>query len=81
MTMRATVVNRGNRTGDVLIVRRMNPDGTSDTKRLKRGDAFDLDAPYHGAVTYEVQAEMAESDDWVGNPQLTVTDPPRGSTT
>ena len=69
MTMFATIVNRGNRTGDILTVRK-----GQKAHRLKRGEQVTLDIGFGGAETVLLDAMNtgAPDDTYEGQPVVTV---------
>ena len=68
MTMFATIVNRGNRTGDILTVRK-----GQKAHRLKRGEQVTLDIGFGGAETVLLDAvNEPDGDVYAGQPVVTV---------
>ena len=75
MTMKAKIVNCGNCDGDRLLVQQ-----GERTHSLRRGESVEVDAP-HGRESEPIVLTAGDSmGDYAGEPQLTVTDPPRGAT-
>ena len=91
MTMTARIVNAGNRTGDVLTIERVDPDGNvlyrdpaeriPFRRSIGRGEAPQLDE-YLGysvdqapLVRIYVEPNVHE-DVYIGEPQVVIVDPP-----
>ena len=70
MTMRVVVVNACNRSGDVLLIK----NGDKEVRRLFRGECYNLQGDRRD--TYSFQVDHGIDDDYLGNPVVTVTDPP-----
>ena len=92
MTMKATLVNAGNRTGDKLHVAVVTLDLDSDREieeyvesqvELKRGETLDLLSlirhytDQKGAAFIKIWAGDSAGDEFVGNPQVLVVDLPK----
>ena len=90
MTMKAMLVNTGNRTGDVLVlekhVKSTDPEKppTVTRREIRRGQQFDIHefTGYDAVSAVEIKI-WSESrgqpgpNDSAGTPQIIVTDPPR----
>ena len=92
MTMKAMLVNAGNRTGDKLHVAVVTLELDSDGEieeylesqvELKRGETFDLlslighHTDQKGAAFIKMWAGDSAGDEFVGNPQVLVGDLPK----
>ena len=75
MTMRAAIVNLGNRTGDKLVVRQ-----GERTVELARGESTIVDAPTVAPAPegkrIELQSLHSDDDKWADVPQIVVIDKP-----
>ena len=84
MTMKAVMVNAGNRTGDKLHIAILNPEGEVQSKAVvRRGQQFDL-LSFTGhfyeegaAIPIKVWCESAAEDKYVETPQVLVVDQPQ----
>ena len=73
MTMKVGIVNLGNRTGDTLDVTLPNSDGEKRT--LRRGEMA-VTGMQKGRIEFEGHPS-GEIDEFIDEPQVTVTDRPR----
>ena len=74
MTMKIAITNLANRTGDVLVMS-SKTSGTCSPRRLKRGETVTLVGQETVGVTLRPEHADAE-DEYVGTPNLIVSDPP-----
>ena len=82
MTMKARIINLGNRTGDVLEVHARGMGGNGHVDRLKRGDYVDLDIEHDPSkkAHFEIKVPMNNTEDkFAGEPQVLIADRPAGS--
>ena len=76
MTLNVKLINCGNRDGDTLTVEQIDRDGNvTRTQRLTRGAVINLSTGY----AFRLAGEHVADDEYVGEPTVTVTDPPRAA--